>query len=427
MATASGCKSPNPWSVEYDDGGKRRERSFNKEEAAERFRGGLVAAVVKRYLTKSWLFRFMIDGKADNMGLGAVDVTTLATARARAQKARELLHEGINPRGVRNAKRAERKLDAARAVSFREAAEAYIKAHRAGWRNAVHARQWISTFNETRHGDRVYPAATAAINDLPVSAIDTGLILKVIEPLWSLTPETASRTRGRIELVLDFAKVRGLREGENPARWRGHLDKLLPARARVRRVKHHHAMEYAKLPAFMSALRAREGAVARCLEFAILTATRAGEAIGARWAEIDLRQRLWVVPGERMKSGKEHRVALGDRALAILKERLHGGELLFPGVRGGQLLATIREMGEAEPTTHGFRSSFRDWAAEQTSYASELCELALAHRVGSAVENAYRRGDQMEKRRRLMQDWARFLESPPTERGEVVPIRASAS
>jgi integrase len=379
--------------------------------------GGNLYLQVSSYGTTAWLFRYMIGGVPKSMGLGSTNDFSLAEARDRARKARQTLRDEVDPLEAKRAKRAERKIEAAKAITFRQAAEKYIEAHRAGWRNAKHAGQWSSTL-----AAYAYPI----FGDLPVQAIDTPLVLKVLEPIWNVKNETASRLRGRIESILDFAKVRGLREGENPARWKGHLDHLLPAPGKVQADAHHAAMAYRDLPRFMAALRAREGTTARALEFAILTAARAGEAVGARWSEINLEQRVWVLPPERMKAKKEHRVALSDRALAIIEDRLHGGELVFGGVRVNQLLTLVRDMGEPS-TVHGFRSAFADWLAESTRYPRELGELALAHAVGDETERAYRRGDQMEKRRRLMADWARYCEGEAVVKGDNVhPIRETA-
>ena len=389
---------------------------------------GLWLQVSEKYDTKSWLFRFMLDGKANSMGLGPLNTTSLAKARVKAETARDLLAEGINPREHRNADRRRGKLEAAKAVTtFRQCAEKFIAANRVKWKSQVHALQWEATFNETRRGRKVFPAATAVINDLPVASIDTALVLRVLEPLWSKTPETASRIRGRIELVLDWAKVRGEREGENPARWRGHLDKVLPNISKVGR-GHHAALPYLDLPAFMANLRAKPGVDARALELCVLTAARTGELMGARWSEIDLQGRQWVILGSRMKAGKEHRVPLSDRAVAILEALPRDGEVVFPGgsdrARRSRRLIKVLNSLRRGMTTHGFRSTFRDWAAEQTSYPNELCEIALAHAVSDKTEAAYRRGDMMEKRRRLMADWARFCEAPPAERDNVVAIGA---
>jgi integrase len=383
---------------------------------------------VSAFETKAWVFRYMIEGAARKMGLGPIHTVSLAEARKRAAEARLKVLDGVDPIENKRAKRAHAKLEAAKAVAFKECADKYIEANRAGWKNAKHAAQWDATFNETKRGKRVYPAATAIINDLPVSAIDTGLVLKALEPIWAKTPESASRIRGRIEAVLDWAKVRGYREGDNPARWRGHLDKTLAKRPKMR--AHHDAVPYAGLPAFMAELRARDGASARALEFTILTAARTGEAIGARRLEIDHSSRIWTIPAKRMKSGHEHRVPLSDRALEIIGENSTDGEFIFAGRKAGtplsnmSMLELMRDMRGIGATVHGFRSTFRDWAAEQTSYPNEMCEIALAHVVSDKTEAAYRRGDMVEKRRRLMADWADYCEQTPAVRASTVrPIR----
>lgn len=384
---------------------------------------------VSTFETKAWVFRYMIEGIARKMGLGPIHTVSLAEARKRATEARLKVLDGVDPIENKRAKRAHAKLEAAKAITFKQCADKYIEANRAGWKNEKHAAQWDATFNETKRGQRVYPAATAVINDLPVSAIDTGLVLKALEPIWTKTPESASRIRGRIEAVLDWARVREYRDGENPARWRGHLDKTLAKRPRVR--AHHDAIAYAELPAFVAEMRAKSGAPAGALEFAILTAARTGEVIGARWSEIDLTSRLWTVPASRMKSGREHRIPLSDRALEIIGKP-RDGEFVFAGRKPGtplsnmSMLELMRDMRGKGATVHGFRSTFRDWAAEQTSYPNELCEIALAHVVSDKTEAAYRRGDMMEKRRRLMADWAGYCEQMPAERGKVVSIREAA-
>jgi integrase len=383
------------------------------------------------YKTKSWLFRFMIDGKADSMGLGPVATVSLAKARAKAELARDLVREGINPREASDAERRQRKVDAAKAITFKQCADKYIEATRAGWKNAKHARQWFGVFNETRRGSLRFPAATAAINDLPVEAIDTGLVLKVLEPLWTKTPETAGRVRGRIEAVLDWAKVREYRDGENPARWKAHLDKILPRRARLTR-GHHKAVPYVEMPGFMADLRPRGGMAARALEVAILTSVRTGEALGARWDEIDLDARSWTIPAARMKGGREHRVPLSDRVVDILMGLPREGAFVFPGARGGSLASSallnlVRAMLGPGATVHGFRSTFRDWAAETTAFPNEMLELALAHAVSDKVEAAYRRGDMMEKRRRLMEAWAHYCKAPAKRGNNFTPIRERAS
>jgi len=385
---------------------------------------------VSRYDTRSWLFRFMIDGRDDSMGLGPLNTTSLARAREKAQRARELLEQGINPREARDAERASRKLEAAKAITFKECADRYIEANRGGWKSAKHADQWAATFSETRRGSTVFPAATEAINDLPVAAVDTAVVLRILEPIWTKTPETASRVRGRIERVLDWARVRGYREGENPARWKGHLRETLPARSK--RARHHDAIPYVELPLFMNELRARPGVGARALEFAVLTAARTSEVTGARWSEIDPDGKLWTIPAERMKAGREHRVPLSDRALEILLAAPREGELVFPGAKAGRpmsnmtMLELIRGMRGMGATAHGFRSTFKDWVTEQTAYPNELSEVALAHIVSDKTEAAYRRGDQLEKRRRLMADWAAYCGRPAALAQNVVSIRGTA-
>ena len=388
--------------------------------------GGGLYLQVSRVGTKSWIYRFQLDHRSREMGLGPVHSVTLAEARDKAAAARKLKVNGQDPIDLRREQKAQAKAEIARAVTFKTAAERYIASHRAGWRNDKHADQWTATL-ETY----VYPV----FGDLAVAAIDTGLVLQVLdakvpakggddkrppERFWTSRPETASRVRGRIEVILDWARVRGYRTGENPARWRGHLDKLLPARSRVRGVKHHSALPFGELPAFMPQLRAREGTAAKALEFAILTAARTGEVLGARWEEIDFAAKVWTVPAERMKSGREHRVPLNKRALALLGEleRNEAGPI-FPGARADQplsnmaLLETLRRMERGDLTAHGFRSTFRDWAAERTSYPGDVVEMALAHAVKNKVEAAYRRGDLFEKRCRLMEDWGKFCQRPP--------------
>jgi integrase len=334
--------------------------------------------------TKSWVFRYRHDGKLHDMGLGPVHTLTLAEAREKAQACRKLRLDGIDPIQSRRANRAEATFAAAASMTFRECAERYVAAHKAGWRNEKHAAQWPSTLEAY-----VYPV----LGNLAVQAIDTGLVTRAIEPIWTEKPETASRVRGRIEAVLDWATARGFRAGENPARWRGHLKNLLPARNRVQRVHHHAALPYAEISGFLLHLRQQDGIPARALEFLILTAARAGEVIGARWEEINLGERLWTIPAERMKGGREHRVPLSDAALAIVDAMadIRQSEFVFPGAKAGRslsnmaMLMLMRRMGRGNLTIHGFRSSFRDWAAERTSYPAEVAEMALAHAVGAAV------------------------------------------
>jgi integrase len=375
---------------------------------------------------KNWVFRFMLNGRARWMGMGPLHTINLAEARKRAGEHRLRRHDGIDPIEARRAERLKAQLEAAKAITFKECAESYIKAHRAGWRNGKHAAQWEAT---------LATYAEPVIGGLSVQAVDTSLVLKVIEPLWTTKPETASRVRGRIEAVLDWASARGFRAGENPARWRGHLDKLLPARGKVRKVEHHSALPYAELPGFMIALREQEGISARALEFTILTAARTGETIFARWNELDLLDKTWTVPAARMKAGKEHRVPLSPRALAILEEmqahRAGNDGFVFPGGKPGKPLSNmaflmlLRRMGRDDLTAHGFRATFKTWASERTSFQNEIVEAALAHVVGSKVEQAYRRGDMFEKRRRLMQQWATFCTMAAAQEApsNVAPMR----
>jgi integrase len=386
---------------------------------------------VSAFDTKSWVFRYMIGGRARKMGLGPLHTVSLAEARKRAADARLKALDAIDPIDEHKTQRAARRVEAAKAMTFKACADAYIKANRSGWKNEKHATQWFSTFNETRRGKRVYPAATAVINALPVSAIDTGLVRKVLEPIWYETPETASRVRGRIERVLAWATVAGYRSGDNPARWTGHLKELLPSKTKVAAVVHHDAVPYRDLPAFMAALREKHGTAARALEFTILSAARTSEALGARWSEIDLDAKVWIIPAERMKANREHRVPLTDRALAVLEPLPRKGEYVFAGARKGKPLSSpamwdvVRGMLGMGATVHGFRSTFRDWAAETTAYPNEMLEIALAHAIGNKAEAAYRRGDMMEKRRRLMADWAEYCARPPARsRDNIVSIGA---
>jgi integrase len=364
--------------------------------------------------TKSWILRFKRDGRTRDMGLGPLGVISRARARELAAEAGRQRLQGQDPIKARDAQRAVAKREEPSAVTFKECAEQFVASHEAGWRNpAKHAKLWRHTLR-----DYAYPI----IGDLPIAEVDTELIMQVLKPIWAKKPETASRVRSRVEAVLDWAKVKGFRNGENPARWRGHLDHLLPARSKVRRVRHHPALPYLEIPEFMEALRARKGISARALEFVILTAVRSGEARGAYWHEIDLSARTWIIPVQRMKGGKEHRVPLSDRALAILKEmqELRQNDLVFPGSKQGRplsdmsLLMQLREL-RSGITTHGFRSTFKDWAAETTNTPNLVSEAALAHAVADKVEAAYRRGDLFDRRRKLMDAWERYCIRPASD------------
>lgn len=390
--------------------------------------------------TKSWIFRFKLNGRVREMGLGSMRGLGLADARTSAADCRKQLAAGVDPIEARNAAKAQDRLEAARAMTFAHCAQSYIDAHRVGWGNAKHASQWENT---------IAAYATPSIGALAVQDVDTGLVMRVLEPIWKEKPETASRLRGRIESILDWARVRGFRQGENPARWRGHLDALLPARSRVRAVRHHPALPYEEIAQFMSDLRSQTGISALALEFAILTAARTCEVIAAKRDEFDLKAKVWTVPAERMKSRREHRVPLSQAAIALLSavESYQINDFVFPGPRGGKHLSNMamltllhrmaarREEAGLSPwldavtdesiTVHGFRSSFRDWAAEQTNFAREVAEAALAHVVGDKVEAAYRRGVMFEKRRRLMNEWAKYS-GAANSLAAVVPINRAA-
>jgi integrase len=391
---------------------------------------GLWLQVSETHGTKSWLFRYMIDGKSDSMGFGPLNTTSLAKARERAQKARDLLQEGVNPREVRDAERRQRKLDASRQMTFLQSADAYIAAHAGSWKNAKHGDQWRSTFNETRRGSKVFPAATAILNDLPVQDIDVALVRKALEKIWYTTPETASRVRGRIERVLAWATVAGYRTGDNPARWTGHLKELLPARAKVAPIEHHGAIQYKEMSAFMADLRVRSGVSPRALEFAILNASRTGEVLGAKWNEIDAAAKVWTIPADRMKSGRPHSVPLSGRAIDILAELPREGEYLFMGAGANAplghmaMLKVLREMRGKGLTVHGFRSSFRDWCGNETSFPREVAEHALAHAIGDRAEQAYRRSDALARRRKLMDAWAEYCARAPAKSPDnIVPLK----
>jgi integrase len=386
--------------------------------------GGLVLRVAEGG-SKVWLFRYKTQGRVREMGLGPVRDVSLAEAREGAREARRLRRAGIDPIDAKRQRQAAARLDAAKLITFSQCAAAYIENHRTSWRNGKHAAQWEATL-------RTY--AYPVFGNLPVAAVDTALVIKVLDPIWSKKPETASRLRGRIEAVLDFAKVRGYRVGENPARWKGHLKEALPAVSKLRKVKHHAALPYAEIGAFMTELRAREGGAAAALEFAILTAARTSEVIGARRSEIDMTAGAWTIPAERMKAGVEHRIPLSEQGLAVLRRAAAGeiNDVVFCGQKPGRplsnmaLLMMLRRMGRDDITAHGFRSTFRDWAAERTTAPREVVEAALAHTVANKVEAAYRRSDLFEKRRALMQQWGSFCDQQVAD-GEatVVPLRAS--
>ena len=358
---------------------------------------------------RRWVFLYRWHGKPTEIGFGSARDVTLARARELARQARGNLAEGINPKDARKP---------SEGATFGECADQVIEAMRPSWRNGKHAAQWAMTL-------RKY---AAPLRRLPVDKIGTDDVLSVLKALWNDKPETASRLRGRIERVLDAAKAQGFRSGENPARWRGHLDQLLPKRQWLTR-GHHAAMAYADMAGFITGLQSRQATAALALEFAILTAARSGEVLGARWDEFDLDRAVWTVPAERMKASREHRVPLSRRALNIVAA-LHDtrdSEFVFQGQKTGKPLSgmalemVLRRMKIDSVTVHGFRSTFRDWAAECTHFTNEVCEAALAHVIGNKAEAAYRRGDLFDKRRKLMDAWAAYCATLKT--GKIVAFR----
>jgi integrase len=372
----------------------------------------------------SWVYRYAIAGREHGMGLGPLHAVSLAEARVKALECRKQRVDGLDPLEKRVEERAERRLARARAMTFQVCAEAYIDTHRSSWKSPKHAAQWPATLSTY-----VYPV----FGPLPVDRIDTALVMKAVQPIWLEKTETASRVRGRIEAVLDWAATSGYRNGDNPARWRGHLENLLPKKSKVAPVEHHAALDYREMGAFIADLRAIEGYTARALELTILTCLRTREALGARWEEFDLAGRIWTVPAVRMKGRREHRVPLSDRAIAIVEEMasIRSGPFVFPGQQPSRPLSSmvmldqLRRMAPwAELTVHGFRSTFSDWCAERTAFSSEVREMALAHAVGSKVEVAYRRGDLFEKRRQLAEAWGRYCSAPAQGDARLIPLRA---
>jgi integrase len=358
---------------------------------------------------RRWVFLYRWHGKPTEIGFGSARDVTLARARGLAGQARAQLAENVNPKGARKP---------TEGATFGECADRLIEAMRPSWRNGKHAAQWEMTLRDY----------AAPLRRLPVDKITTGDVLSVLKPIWNDKPETASRLRGRIERVLDAAKAQGLRSDENLARWRGHLDQLLPKRQRLTR-GHHAAMNYADVPAFIADLQSRNAAAALALEFTILTAARSGEVLSARWDEFDLERAVWTVPAKRMKAGREHRVPLSSRALKIVKalRETCDGDFVFPGQNAGLPLSVmamamvLRRMRIENATVHGFRSAFRDWAAECTSCSNQVCEAALAHVIENKAEAAYRRGDLFDKRRKLMEAWAAYCATPKA--GKVVAFK----
>lgn len=355
---------------------------------------------------RSWILRATVGGKRRDMGLGGFPDVTLAFAREKAREARSKIEQGLDPILERERALSLLRAEQAKSMTFEAACQALIDAKSDEWRNPKHRAQWAASL-----ATYAYPT----IGKLQVGDVGQAHILSILQPIWKEKTETATRLRGRIEQVLDWARVRGFREGENPARWRGHLDKLLPAPTKIAKVVHHKALPIDAMPGFMAQLRQRKGLSARALEFLVLTAARSGEVRGATWQEIDMEAAVWTVPAERMKAQKEHRVPLSPQALALLAgmPRVEGNDLVFPAPRGGQLsdmtLTNLMRRMELDAVPHGMRSTFRDWAAERTHFPREVAEMALAHTIGNAVEAAYRRGDLFTKRAEMMTAWGIFL------------------
>jgi integrase len=389
----------------------------------------------EEYVTKSWIFRYAVgsgkEKRERKMGLGAYPLVSLAVAREMAIECSLKRLRGIDPLDEREANKRANAVTAAKTITFEKAAELYIAAHRAGWRSAKHASQWPNTLKTY-----VYPI----LGEMAVRDIDTAFVMRVLEPIWTTKTETASRVRGRIESILDWAKVNGYRDGENPARWSGHLAHSLPPHGKVRKVNPQPALPHAQMPAFMAELRTRAGTSVKCLEFTILTAARTEESIGAKWPEIDFGDKVWTVPPERMKGGREHRVPLSDAAMAVTEHMrsLRQNDYVFPGDREGKtlgptaMLDALHRMNvhrekaglsrwvdpkanNEDAVPHGFRSSFRDWVSEETNFAGDLAEAALAHIKADKVEAAYKRGTMFQKRRELMDAWAAYCAQPASD------------
>jgi integrase len=378
--------------------------------------------VVKESGNKSWILRTMVGSKRRNIGLGGYPEVSLAEARDKAKEIKKQIQEGIDPIEEKKAKK--RALSAlSNRLTFAQAAISCHKQKSSEFKNDKHAKQWISTIERY---------ANPIIGDLPVDEIDLHHILSVLEPIWHSKTETASRLRQRLEAVLSWATVSGHRTGDNPARWQGHLDAVLPKPGKLKKVKHHSALPWQQIGLFMRDLRKRSGMAARCLEFIILTACRSGEARLATWDEIDLENHIWTIPADRMKAGKEHAVPLTDDAVTLLKAlpRFEGSQYVFPAARGGALsdmaISAVCRRMKVEAVPHGFRSTFRDWCSENTNFPREVAEMALAHTIESKVEAAYRRGDLMEKRRKLMEAWAGFCNTVQNQaKANVTPIRGA--
>lgn len=367
---------------------------------------------------RSWVLRVVIAGKRRDAGLGGFPDVPLALAREKARRARDEIEQGTDPIAQRAA--ALSAMIAARGAetTFEQASTKFVEAKAHEWANAKHAAQWLSTLSTY---------AFPIIGKLQVRDVTLAHVVKILEPIWTTKTETATRLRGRIENVLDWATVRGYRQGDNPARWKGHLDKILPKPGKVAKVEHHAAVPVEQIGTFVAALRQQNGIAAKALEFVVLTAARSGEVRGAMWSEIDLNNKVWTIPASRMKAGREHRIPLSVPALSLLTAlpRYEGNDIVFVAPRGGMLsdmsLTAVMRRMKIEAVPHGFRSSFRDWAAERTNHPREVAEMALAHTIQSKVEAAYRRGDLFEKRSHMMHEWAEFCGNV-TSSADMMPI-----
>ncbi len=352
---------------------------------------------------KSWVLRYMLRGKAREMGLGSQKNYSLSEARARAKRARQLRDDGVDPIEHRKAQRAAKARADANAKTFTDCFEEWLDANAAAWGSEKYARQQRT---------QMVRYAIPTLGALPIADVNTESMLAVLKPIWTTKAVTARHVRNNIESILDYARAKGFRSGENPARWRGHLEHLVANPDEVHKVKHRIALPYSEIGAFMAKLRTQTGRDANALELTILTAARTGEIEGATWDEIDLKEKTWTIAGERMKSGNEHRVPLSDAAVAVIERIEHRTGLLFPSADNKSLARLRIRLGYGHITTHGFRSTFRDWAAERTNFPREIAEKALAHAVGDDTERAYQRGDLLEKRRKLMDAWAAYCAQP---------------
>jgi integrase len=385
--------------------------------------GGNLYFQISETGSRSWIFKFTLRGRSREMGLGPLASVSLAAARAEASKCRDLLRDGVDPIEARKTKQRQRVLELSGPRLFKAAAADYIAKHRAGWKNKKHAQQWANT---------IATYADPILGDQDVRDVDTAMIVQVLQPIWIKKRETAFRLRGRLECILDAEKALGHREGENPARWRGHLDKLLPKQNRRKKIKHHPALPWQEIPSFMKELREQRGTAARMLEHLILTVVRTQEVQFARPEEFDMRYRVWTVPGERMKMELPLRVPMTDRLVELVEAALLGARdgWLYPGRKKGKplsnmaMLKLLERMGYGHVTVHGFRSTFRDWVADCTEYADSLAEMALAHAIQNESEAAYRRGDMLERRRKMMSDWAHYCSG---QTAAVIPLDQSTT